>query len=422
MSRSIRAIRKAWKTVNDGKPIPVQVVLLDNHVAEELSARQSGYVYVLWHQLPDGTRIPYIGETGTTLRERKASHIYQARSRYRQGQTVNRRGLYHAILMDIANGLNPEETFQIEPLSEIKGSVKDRKLAEAAIYQEWVSVGTHPVLYNIAADGGYHSGGMGNRTSCLLVIDETEFEYTSMSAMLRDVAEALGCDLKGFSSRFRQRVSLGWDYAEALELAVKVDGRHTDVSLAREEIKQATGKAKTGIKWKEVGAARRARGIVNPIIDQLFQRGMTGHAELMLKAKAERIPLATRVLRMDQIRSGEIPAATAEEVIAYCCRPPKDRRKMLSITLPDGTTSTMGINEWAKNAGELAKRFGISEVLSFSGIKGRLRRVLEAKSPRNEDLLFAIGLRQKKIDRVGVEQLGIKLTKRNRYDGKPHAK
>lgn len=420
ISQSLNSIRKAQKDLANGLAIPIHVHILDECIPEELSSRQSGYVYVLWHVCSDGKRIPYIGETGTTLAERKASHIYQARSRLRKGESVNPDGLYYAMLIDMKNGLNPEETFQIESLLEIKGSAKERKEAEAKIYREWVK--TYPRLYNLAADGGYHSGGMGNRISCVLAIGEDEFEYISISALMRDMAEALKLPLEKFSSRTRQRLLMGWSYPEAFGLIPRVDGRRTKASIARKEATEKTGLSTVAQKSMDVRAARRARRTVNSIIENLFRPGMPDHKMLMAKANANKVPKATRINRLDQIRRGLVAATSAADVIEYCARPSEDRRQLVTITLPNGITYTKGVNEWAKCVNALARMFPKKRVLSFSGAKRRFKEVLQVENPTNEDLLFAIGLKEKENNRVGAEHLGIKLTRRHRFDGKPHAK
>lgn len=401
----------------NGQPLGVSVNLLDDYVPEETSSRQHGYVYVLWHTRHDGKKIPYIGETGTTLDERKASHIYQARSRARQGLSFNPAGLYFAVIKDDC----PESNFSIEMLREIHGSVDERKLAESDVLAEFKADPKWPTLYNLAANGGYHSGGAGNKQSCILVIESEEFIYTSQQALFRDVADVLGLKVKSFSFAARQRIKLGYTWAEALRLAPRVDGRKTPSSLNRRQMIVSLGVKEAGLKSKEVRDLLRAQPTKNPIVDQFSDRSSPAWEQLTAAARQRQVAASTRHWRLDEIRRGVVPATTVAEVIAHCVASRRDRRTKYTVALPDGSQHTFGVNEWVAHMERVPAKEKAEE-LSRSGLKRRLRSLANAEPPTNDQLLWALGFVKKAPTRVRLADLDLKLVRRQRFDGGPRAK
>lgn len=335
-------------------------------------------VYKVTHQVSDNNKKLYIGLTQRTLDERLAAHFNESTRRKARGISEFSLGFAIRDHLNKNDKTTLGEYFSIEALATFS-SLEEMRKGEAYWIERFGAMA--PKGYNLMR-GGSSVGGPSNAKPCNVFIGSEEKIFESFSAAARFIASEemslSGVEVERFIGTARSRVKSGWSLTEALELEPRIDERTTKLSRkAREEgVKVDTARSRE--QRKKVRIARDANNVQIKEITHPTTGQTISWTEFFRLCGVNK---STGRFRLGQI-AASVHSMSAEEIRAHISKF-QDRKKKITIKLPDETTKTLGVNEWA----HLCECDG----LGFSAIKSRLKKAGPEAS--NEELLVAIGAR-----------------------------
>ncbi len=352
----------------------------------------------------------YVGLTCRSLPARSAAHVQQSR----RPQNVHLGGLLAAIRAAEAAGQTFSEAFQVEEIASAQ-TADEAKVLERAWIDRLKTM--FPDGFNLMP-GGSSIGGPGNAKPVSLVLEDgTRREWPAIGHAIADCNKERslrGLPLIQPGSAYARFVA-GWTVAEALGLSTHSDGRafRTAVRVGTRECHTLRDASTlTGVSIAVLRSrAHRRRGLSDADLAQdrhssrrpkLFDSAIvwpTTGERLTASQFADRtcIPKATVIHRWHQAARLGLDFDDTQEISNFL-QTGQDRRKILSLHLPDGTV-------WKGGHRELARRVLASEWepersrrLSEAGIRRRLRRLSPDQLSDPSHVAWAFGFQSSGTD------------------------
>lgn len=339
----------------------------------------------------------YVGLTSRPLPARMKAHAYDA---MRQGRSNSPGSLASAIRQVILRGHRFSDGFRWRILA--KGlSEEDARQAEA----DWIERLNcfRPRGFN-KLRGGASAGGPANARPVSFkhpTLGQLDFESLYQAIWFRNTELRHAGKREYEPSTIYARIDVGWSLGEALGYIQHADGRsrraafkHNGAELDRLRIaSEATGipvdtlrsrlhRAKqAGLVQYDLADDRRTSGKRQKRTEILLPHpGSPGGGRNLNSASFARVtgvPKATVVSRVAQLRnSGVDLAVLPDEDLIEQLTIPKDRRRIITLTLPNGEVLTGGEREVIRRVlGDTGLSATRMERLGESAIRRRLRLV-----------------------------------------------
>ncbi|VVO53637.1 hypothetical protein PS858_00410 [Pseudomonas fluorescens] len=349
-------------------------------------------IYQITYRLPFGTGKRYVGLTQRTLKDRLNAHFNESTREKPRGISPFHLGYAIRDHLQKFPDVPPTEAFVIELLKDY-ASLDEMRDGEGF----WIDT-----LKTMAPDGfnlmrgGSSVGGPSNAKPCEIFLGDRLQTFSSFTAAAKAVASSEGIvdpnEIRRFIARasMKMRGSKGkpeskYSLAEALGIEPREDGRRTDLSRAAKASGRSVDTERSRYQRQKLRDKRLADGVNTGKLPSLDDPSQLVSQKALFETLG--ISASTGRFRLAQI-AARLDFMTPREIHDHL-RKPQDRSKPITVDLPNGQRISHGVNALAN----LYARPGHS----FSNIKARLLEL--GANPYNNDLLIAIGLANKPVNR-----------------------
>ncbi len=362
------------------------------------AAKTGQAVYIIYGITRKEDSKQYVGLTRRPLAERIKAHVHDAMRRRRNSSPGS---LANAIRQKILCGYSFEAAFDVQVLAE--GLTADQAREAEILWVERLHAYA-PKGFNILPPGGSIGGPANAHPTVIQHPRRGKLNFPSVSAAIefrnRELAE-LNNSLLEVGTVYA-RLLTGWPIEEALGYLPHTDRRTLRkpffakgrVLRRLREVAEATGlsiaalrsrlhrAARRGLNRHDVGHDRRRSARRRPAAAHLPHPSLDGSGRnLTIKAFSalSGVPKSTIAYRYQQL---ENPGSMSDEDIVLHLCTPQERRRIVTLDLPDGTQLRGGERETIRMLLS-NRRFAWSrpEPIGESAIRRRLRLVRSNEGP-----------------------------------------